>query len=233
MIRLLPSYVGSKFYWVKHLQEFKGENFIEPFCGTAALSINLASTAILNDKDPILCHILKNYDQLIVPEVFTQEDYFKTRNKEDWWRYIYCLQKMSFSGVFRYSKNGYNVPIIKRIPEVKCQEEYLAALAQYKKLKPTITCDSYRSITPDQIKGKIVILDPPYQGSKASYNCKFNYDRYWKYVKRVVKIAKATILFDRDENITKIFGDIQRQHRNMRVNGKYQGGLEAMVIFYG
>lgn len=110
LMYFLPSYVGSKKIWVKKLLYYSGMDFVELFCGSAVLSANLAKSALLNDLDPYIHLVLSRFDELIVPEKFTLEDYYTYRKVENWWQFTYVLQKMSFSGVFRYSKNGYNVP---------------------------------------------------------------------------------------------------------------------------
>jgi hypothetical protein len=120
LIKFFPSFVGSKAQWIKHekLREATGlreNHIVELFCGSAVISASLAKSSLLVDIDPIICKVLTRFDEQIVPEVFTVEDYFEKREAENWWQYTYCLQKMSFSGVFRYNaaKNKYNVPIKK------------------------------------------------------------------------------------------------------------------------
>ena len=229
LIKFLPSYVGSKAMWVKELQEFRGKDFVEPFCGSAVLSANLAGSTIINDLDDYVYKILRKFDELIVPEVFTQADYLKYRSQSDWWKYIYCLQKMSFSGVFRYSDKGYNVPVKPEVKEVRLREEYEAALARWKSLKPTVTHTSYIQLV-DKLKGKVVVLDPPYEGSKASYNSYFQYGQYWEYVEQVKSLAETVIIFDSAGNLeshgVKVFDT-----RKMRVNGGQAGDVEGVGIY--
>ena len=152
MYQFLPSYVGSKKQWVDRLRkDFDQSDVVEPFCGSAVLSANLAKTAILNDLDPFVYQILSQFDKLIVPDQFTKEDYFRVREQKDWWKYAYCLQKMSFSGVFRYSKNGYNVPI-KPIQFVELRPQYEQALNRWKELNPEVLNLSYLDIDKTKIK---------------------------------------------------------------------------------
>ncbi len=229
LVKFLPSYVGSKAYWIDKLLPYKGQEFVEVFCGSAVISANLAKTAYLNDLDPIIYKVLSNFDQQIVPKTFSKEDYFEARIKPDWWKHLYCLQKMSFSGVFRYSKNGYNVPIKKNLISISVAHEYKKALKKYKQLNPTITNVSYNQIPLDVFKDKVVVFDPPYEGSQAAYNKEFDYDEYWKFVRDVAKIAKTVLIFDTENNLKKQSLTIEAT-RKMRVNGKKQGSLEAMVI---
>lgn len=229
LIKFLPSYVGSKAYWVERLRAYEGEFFLEAFCGSAVLSANLAKQAILNDQDPIIYKVLSNYTKQIVPEVFTKEDYFKYRSSKDWWKYLYCLQKMSFSGVFRYSKNGFNVPIKKDLVKVSAKDQYKIALKRYKKLKPSVLNLSFEDIPFELYKDKVVVFDPPYEGSQAAYNKSFDYKKYWELVFEVSKIAKAVLIFDSEENLKKQNLEIVAT-RKMRVNGKHQGSLEALAI---
>jgi site-specific DNA-adenine methylase len=235
LIKFLPSYVGSKSYWVDFLLPYKNEDFVELFSGSAVLSANLAKTAILNDLDPFVYKIFSNYNNLIVPEIFTKEDYFSVRVKEDWWKYIYCLQKMSFSGVFRYSKNGYNVPIKKNHLEISIRKDFEESLKRFNELNPKIYNKSYDEISDKDIKDKVLVLDPPYEKKQASYNTTkqgsgFDYKKYWNYVNRISKVSKTTIIFDTKNNIEKNLNVKISYTRKMRVNGKHEGDLEAMYI---
>lgn len=231
LIKFLPSYVGSKAYWVEMLSQYKNEDFVEVFSGSAVLSANLAKTAILNDADSMVYKIFSNYSQLIVPEKFSTEDYFKHRSQPDWWKYIYCLQKMSFSGVFRYSKNGFNVPIKKdlKVKEISVGEEFSIAKKRFKDLNPVVLNLNYLDIPLEYFKNKIVIFDPPYEGAQAAYNNAFNYKDYWNFVKKISKIAKSTIIFDTEANIKKAGYNVIAT-RKMRVNGARPGSLEAVAI---
>lgn len=231
LIKFLPSYVGSKAYWVDKLVGYKDLDFVEVFSGSSVLSANLAKTAILNDTDPIINKIFSNYQKLIVPEKFTKEDYYKYRKDNNWWKYIYCLQKMSFSGVFRYSKNGFNVPMKNDLKQdfISVKDEYSKAKKRFKELNPTILNKSYNELDLNLFKDKVVILDPPYEGSQAAYNKKFDYVAYWKFVKAVSKIAKATLIFDTKSNIEKA-GYKVIATRKMRVNGSKDGDIEALAI---
>jgi len=229
LIKFLPSYVGSKAYWVERLRAYEGEFFVEVFCGSAVLSANLAKEAILNDVDPIIFKVLSNYSKQIVPKIFTSEDYFKKRIDKNWWRYLYCLQKMSFSGVFRYSKNGFNVPIKKNLTKVEAREQYLMALKKFKSIKPTVLNLSFEKIPFELYKDKVVVFDPPYEGSQAAYNKSFDYESYWKLVREVSKVAKTVLIFDTEENLKKQNFPIEAT-RKMRVNGKHQGSLEALSV---
>jgi 16S rRNA G966 N2-methylase RsmD len=230
--KFLPSYVGSKAYWLKELECFRGENFVELFCGSSVISANLAKTAILNDLDPMIYKILTNFDQLIVPDVFTKDDYLKFRKYENWWKYVYCLQKMSFSGVFRYSKNGFNVPIKKVFDSknIHVKNEYDNALTRWKELSPLIFNLSYTNVPKEYLIDKVVVFDPPYENSQASYNIKFNYDEYWNFLEDTKKIAKSIIIFDTKDNLEKHDINIISS-RKMRVNGAKQGNVEAMGVF--
>lgn len=211
------------------MQGYKGEDFVEVFAGSAVLSANLAKTAVINDLDPIIFKIFSNYQKLIVPKSFTQADYFKFRKVIDWWKYVYCFQKMSFSGVFRYSKNGYNVPVKKNILEINVRPEYLKAKKRFKDMNPVVMNESFENLSLELFIGKVVIFDPPYEGSQASYNKEFNYDAYWKMVKNVSKVAKSVLIFDSKKNLEKqkltVVGT-----RKMRVNGKKAGDIEALAI---
>ena len=232
MIKFLPSFVGSKQYWVSRLQPcLNNIPMVELFCGSSVLSANLASTAVLNDLDPMVSKILSRFDEQIVPEIFTQEDYFRVRKQEDWWRYAFCLQKMSFSGVFRYSKNGYNVPVKKQIESVELQEDYEKALCRWRDLSPTVLNVSYTDVPMSLCSGRTVILDPPYSGSKASYNTGMNYEDYWSTVGFLKKCARSVLLFDRVHNFQSQDIPIVAT-RKMRVAGHYDGDVEAIAVSY-
>lgn len=241
-VRFLPSYVGSKLHWVPRLQHLEGRPMVELFAGSAVLTANLASSALLVELDPHLAKILSQFDEQIVPDVFTREDYFRVRSQDDWWRYAFCLQAMSFSGVFRYSKNGYNVPHKGggragepgRSPaheSMQLRPRYEAALARWRELEPTVIHGSFFDITDEQIAAvgadPVVVLDPPYQGSQASYNVGFDYAAYWA---RVGELAKnfELLIFDTVSNLVTA-GYPYTETRKMRVNGGRPGDLEAIA----
>lgn len=226
MIKFLPSYVGSKSWWVSRLPNYQGRHFVEAFCGSAVLSANLAQNAVLIDIDPYVCQILSRFDEQIVPDVFGPDEYFAARKAIEWWRYAFCLQKLSFSGVFRYSKNGYNVPIKKREP-VFLQADYQAALTRWKELAPTVISSSYQESVNHIRPDSVLVLDPPYESSQASYNAHpFDYQEYWRWVDSVK--GKCTILlFDRVSNLR----EEPYAVRTMRVNGKHKADMEGLVIY--
>lgn len=225
VIKFFPSYVGSKAYWLPQLQQFRGRPFIEPFAGSAVLSANLASTAVLNDLDPMVSKILSSFDQQIVPDEFTKEDYFRVRGQEDWWKYSFCLQKMSYSGVFRYSKNGFNVPI-KTDKPIHQKHDYERALARWNALSPVVLNDQYWSVEEYITQESVVILDPPYQTGQASYNNTFDYSHYWSLVERWRTLCHTLIIFDFIGNLAYT----PDATRKTRVNGARAGNIEGMVI---
>lgn len=227
LIKLLPSYVGSKAFWVDKLKSLEGLDFVELFAGSSVLSINLAGKAILNDKDPYIYKILSCFDELIVPDVFTLEDYYRLRNEKDWWKNAFCFQKMSFSGVFRYSKNGYNVPS-KKIQEIKIRKDYIEALERWEQLKPTVTNVDYKDVPMSCAKNSVVIFDPPYENCQASYNSKFDYHSYWELVRLYEGIAKCVVVFDDFKNIP--FENFET--RGMAVNGLHKKSKEGMFVFH-
>lgn len=242
MIRFMPSYVGSKRLWVERLRgDLQGRPIAEMFCGSAVLSANLASKALLVDFDPMVASILSRFDEQVVPEVFTREDYYELRSRPDWWRYAYCLQSISFSGVFRYSeRSGYNVPAKggadpakNKVNEWNIRPSYEQALERWRDLNPTVLNTSYLDVTPDYIAetlgdDAVVVLDPPYEGSQASYNTAFDYDAYWERVD-VLRERFTTIVFDRVDNLISHDLDVHGV-RKMRVNGARPGDEEGMAI---
>lgn len=225
MVKFLKSYVGSKAYYVKQLDIFKGRNFVEFFCGSAVLSANLAKSCQLNDLDSYVYKILNEFDRQIVPEIFTKEDYFKVRGQEDWWKYAFCLQSMSFSGVFRYSKNGFNVPI-KPIKSVDLSQEYAESLKKWMELQPKVSNLSYIDVKID-LENPILVFDPPYESSQASYNKSFDYEIYWNFVGKCLDRRETVLIFDSENNMPLP----AYSQRKMRVNGAKSGSNESMFIF--
>jgi site-specific DNA-adenine methylase len=229
-IQFLPSYVGSKKHWIEQLQDYRESDIVELFCGSAVLSANLAKTAILNDNNKFIYQILSHFDELEVPETFTEKDYYQVRGQPDWWRHAYCLQKMSFSGVFRHSKNGYNVPIKPNHPPIHMRNNYERALAKWQKMKPIVLNRDYLEVPRNLIKDKLLILDPPYEDSQTAYNGEFDYGQYWEFVNEIKSVVDRLILFDREENL-KRQNILPIGQRKMRVNGSRPGGTESIAIF--
>ena len=232
MYEMLPTYVGSKKSWVSKLEKFRGDDFVELFCGSGVLAFNLASKAAFNDADEFVHKIVSRFDELIVPDVFTEEQYFQVRSQTDWWRYAFCLQAMSFSGVFRHSKNGYNVPIKKNLKAVRMRERYETSLKRWRELKPETTNLPYHGIPLTKLAGKIAVFDPPYFGSQASYNNDRNWKSglYWNYLLAATQVAKAVILFDRADNL-RLARIPAYDSRTMRVNGKHAANEEQLAIY--
>lgn len=240
-IRFLPSYVGSKRAWVDRLAaDLQGRPMAELFCGSATLSANLASRALLVDLDPMVYRILSRFDEQIVPDVFTRTDYYRVRGDKDWWRYAFCLTSISFSGVFRYSDSGFNVPAkggadeeANRVNQWSLRPAYESALARWHDLAPTVLNESYLDVTADRIESvlgsdAVVVLDPPYEGSKAAYNTTFDYDTYWA---RAAELSQrfTTVLFDRATNLT-AQGYPLSGTRTMRVNGARAADQEGASL---
>lgn len=225
-IKFLPSYVGAKTRWIDALKQYKGRNFVEIFCGSGVISANLASTCVLNDIDNYIYKIFSNYNDLIVPEVFTPEDYFKYRTQENWWQYVYCLQKMSFSGVFRYSKNGFNVPIKTNKP-ISVANEYHKSLIRWNQLSPIVLNRQYYNLNEFIHPNSVLIIDPPYEKAQASYNKSFDYHYYWEYIRLNENICKDIVVFDYEYNLP--FDSMT--NKNIRVNGAKRGDKEGVFIF--
>lgn len=239
LTKFLPSYVGSKAYWVGKLEKYRGRDFVEFFAGSAVISANLANRAVLNDLDPFLHKYFSQYERQPVKETFTSRNYFTKRKQKSWYRWLYYLQRMSFSGVYRWSKNGYNVPIKQdykpkdkngKGKAVHLKDEIERSIERFKELAPTLCNLDYQEVlipeNPD-----IAILDPPYESKQAAYNVPpFNYEQYWNFVRMCMDSFRVVIVFDWDKNIDKRLKGHRYDTRKMRVNGKYDGATEAMCI---
>lgn len=141
LTRFLPSFVGSKADWVGKLERYRGRDFVEFFAGSAAISANLANRAVLNDVDEFLYKYFKQYESQPIVATFTDKGYFARRSQKTWYRYLYYLQKMSFSGVYRWGRNGYNVAIkkdYKPAGAVRLKDEVERSIERFTALNPTL-----------------------------------------------------------------------------------------------
>lgn len=244
LVRMLPSYVGSKRYWLSRIGHLlEGEPVVEAFAGSAVLSFNRASHALWCDLDEKLCLVLSRFDELRATEPMTPELFNEWKHRPDWWRYTYQFQKVVYSGVFRYSKNGYNVPLKdKNFGSVDVSAEYGRALERWQALNPSVVYGSYETLTPRNIvlwakhyadksmsHEVIVVLDPPYEGSKASYNATFDYEKYWDYVRLLAQSNFRLMIFDHVSNLEK-HGYFVFEGRRMRVNGGKDGNWEGLSL---
>lgn len=242
-LRLLPSYAGSKSHWIHRLGHLQGRNIVELFAGTGSISMNYADQALLVELDPQLARILSRYDELIVPEVFTRDDYYAVRGRDDWWRYAYSLSAMAFSGLFRYSDRGFNAThkgggagkpgTSPRHEAMRLRPEFERALGRWRELSPTVVHGSYADITDAQIEAvgerPLVILDPPYEGTRTPYNDKhggFDYTAYWH---RASDLAERfdVIVFDTAGNLERA-GYPVHGTRTMKMNGARAAEAEAV-----
>jgi site-specific DNA-adenine methylase len=242
-VRLLPSYAGSKSHWIHRLEHLRGRNIVELFAGTGSISVNYAANALLVELDPQLARILSRYDELDVPEVFTRDDYYAVRGRADWWRYAYCLSAMAFSGLFRYSDKGFNAThkgggagkpgTSPRHEAMRLQPEYERALAAWRRLTPTVLNVSYADVTDEQITAvgerPLVILDPPYEGTRTPYNDKhggFDYAAYWARARELAQRFDV-IIFDTAGNLERA-GYPVHGTRTMKMNGARAAEAEAV-----
>lgn len=248
-LRLLPSYAGSKSHWIHRLDHLRGRNIVELFAGTGSISMNYARNALLVELDPQLARILKHYDELIVPEVFTRQDYYDVRGRKDWWRYAYGLSAMAFSGLFRYSDRGFNAthkgggpgtsagPVkpgtSPRHEAMRLRPEFERALARWTELRPLVLNDSYANIGFPTITSvghdPVVILDPPYEGTKTPYNDKhggFDYTAYWKRARQLAEHFDV-IIFDTAGNLERAGYEVHGT-RTMKMNGARAAEAEAV-----
>lgn len=242
-VRLLPSYAGSKSHWIRRLEHLRGRNIVELFAGTASISANYASRALLVELDPQLARILARYDELIVPEVFTRDDYYSVRGLPNWWQYAYGLSAMAFSGLFRYSDKGFNAThkgggagkpgTSPRHEAMQLRPEFDRALTAWRRLSPTVLNASYASITDEQIaqvgERPLVILDPPYEGTRTPYNDKhggFDYSTYWERARELADRFDL-IIFDTAGNLSRAGYDVHGT-RTMKMNGARAAEAEAV-----
>jgi site-specific DNA-adenine methylase len=249
--KFLPSYVGSKRMWIKRLQPLAGRPFAEMFAGSAVLSANLASKALLVEYDPVVAKILSRFDEQVVPEVFTREDFYRVRGQEDWWRHSFALQAMSFSGIFRYSKNGYNVSAkggrlntglnskgektIVYPNEHRLLPLYQRTLDRWNELQPDIRGCSYLDVPLDDVAAlgddTVLVLDPPYGTDKPKFYGSgekedFDSAEFWDFAKAASE-KFDTVIFERQSNL-EANGFVKTATRKMRVNGKQSGDVEGM-----
>lgn len=232
LTKFLPSYVGSKAYWVRMLERYRGRDFVEFFAGSAVISANLANRAVLNDDDPFLHKYFRQYESQPVVETFTDKNYFAKRRQKNWYRWLYYLQKMSFSGVYRWSRNGYNVPIKAdyRSKAVHLKDDVERSIGRFRALGPVLLKLDYLDV-PMPENPDIAVLDPPYESKKAAYNTAgFDYEQYWKFVRRCMDSFRVVIVFDWDKNMDERLPGRSYETRNMRVNGKHKGSREAMCV---
>lgn len=250
--RFLPSYVGSKTRWLPRLTGLAGRPIVELFAGSAVISSAFASRALLVDTDPQIANVLSRFDELEVPEEFTRDDFYRVRSEPDWWRHAYNLQSLAFSGVYRHSKNGYNVSAKggrdtskNKVNTFFNRPSYEAALDRWRDLQPDVRNCSYLDITDEDIAAlgdPVIILDPPYgdgetQKSQAPYNDSasakkngmgFDFDAYWARAEELMERYDC-VVFDRKSNLESQGLEVDAA-RKMRVNGSRPGDVEGVHI---
>lgn len=181
---------------------------VELFAGSAVISANLASTALLVDLDKHLTTVLRNYDHLFVPETFTAEQYDRARaGTGDWWRSAYYLSAMARGGIWRHSaRSGFNVQA-RNDSTRSMRDTYERNLARWQELKPVVRHGSYLDLSIDDIgcfhDNPLIVLDPPYEGTTAAYNRDtFDYSAYWQHVATLGEHFDL-LIFDLTENLAR------------------------------
>jgi site-specific DNA-adenine methylase len=251
--KFLPSYVGSKAHWISSLQSLAGRPFAEMFAGSAVLSANLASKALLVEYDPVVAKILARFPDQMVPEVFTRENYYDVRGRDDWWLWTFALQAMSFSGIFRYSENGFNVPAkggedntgknkkgektITYPNEYRLRPLFERTLNRWNELQPDIRACSYIDVPLDDVAelgdDAVLVLDPPYATKnkdakfyESGKQGDFDHAEFWDYA-RAASERFDVLVFERERNLVANGFNVSAT-RKMRVNGSRPGDVEAM-----
>ena len=171
----------------------KFNRFIEPFSGTAAMSIytaynKLCDSFIINDVNNQVIDLLKNCisnPQLLAEEYetiwngqFESEEnsvdyYYKMRDRFNLLKdkpnaalTLFVLARVS-KGAVRYNQQGEMNQICDRRrsgTQPKTIKKSAEAISNLLKDKVTFFCDDYREILNMAEPGDLVYMDPPYQG---------------------------------------------------------------------
>jgi hypothetical protein len=157
----------------------------------------------------------------------------------------FALSSMAFSGVFRHSKNGFNASAKGgrqndgKHDEKRLRPAYELSLARWKDLAPAVRNCSYADVSLDDIRAigdrPLVILDPPYEGSKAAYNDAprskskpedFDFAAYWNRASEINEQFDV-LLFDRASNLEAKDHKVEAT-RKMTVRGGRKSDVEGM-----
>lgn len=206
-VPFLHSYVGSKRKFLGFLKDIcEDRPIVELFAGSGIITGTYgAPGSMLVDYNPDVARALSRFDQLIVPEVFTRDEFMEFRWSSDWWRYAYCIGHAALNGFWRSSKNGFNIVGRYKRAEYRVRPQYEAALERWRELKLDVRNCSYADITDDDIAALgpnvLVVLDPPYENTVDTYSKDFDFEAYWE---RVASLRGRfdLLIFDTDENLT-------------------------------
>jgi DNA adenine methylase len=173
--RLVPNLVK--------LVRLPARRLVEPFCGSAAVSLALherAEAFWLNDANPDLAGLFrvasercaalaKRAEALFDPASNTEEAYYRLREAfnaakrgslERSALFLY-LNRHGYNGLCRYNASGlYNVPF-GRYAQVSFQREELEAAGGLLR-KARITCGDFEPVLAECGDGDLVYCDPPY-----------------------------------------------------------------------
>lgn len=193
---------GIKSKLVSCIQSILAENslkcdvWIEPFCGTGVVALNIKSPSyILADINPHLIHFYKslqdkNFSHVSVKkflvseaEKFTKiDDYYyivRDRFNKDFDPLDFLLLNRScFNGIIRFNKKGeFNVPFCKKKERFRAQ--YITKISNQVKIfeeflsnnNVVLMCSDFRNTFEQvhSINGKIVYCDPPYIDRHTDY----------------------------------------------------------------
>lgn len=215
MIKSPIKWAGGKSYLLDtiktELSKFNSEIvFVEPFCGSAVLSINLNSHECLASdiNFPLINffrHVKDGYDCNYLNPNLTEEEYYRIRqqyndargidlyfrlDKLHLAKYFYYLNKTGYNGLYRENKKGeYNVPWGKRkkMPLIQITPD------QLKHIQFAWVLD-YRFLNiPDN---SFLYLDPPYDQTFTSYcgSKDFNWNEQVRLVEWAISQNKPFIL---------------------------------------
>lgn len=192
LIKSPLKWVGGKsflaFKIIQDLENLKVNNFIEPFCGSIVLSLNVPDNVkpLANDINSPLINFyteLQTYkDNLIKANNYnlTEEEYYQIRTEFNQLKnspssidltklasHFYYLNKAGFNGLYRENNKGeFNVPWGKRksLASLPSDNQFYSSLS-----KIQFTSMDYQQLVISD-NSTLLYLDPPYDTEFTKYS---------------------------------------------------------------
>jgi len=236
--------------------------FVEPFVGSAVVSLNIeADEYLLADYNMDLISLFKTLQEHGKDFIKYSHSFFDGGNDSAVFYYnrkrfnllpfnteraalfIY-LNRHDFNGLCRYNASGgFNVPFGRYKTIYFPEKEMLYFLEKTKRFK--FTCVSFEEVFKDQIKGDIIYCDPPYLPLNdtayfTSYTGKgFSFEQHQQLVKCAEdSIGKVFISNHWVPGITEDLyakGDYSRRiniSRNIGAKTESRGKVEEVLVIY-
>lgn len=180
---MILRWAGSKARQLNSIYKLLGcgdkQRLIEPFCGTAVVSLRsyCFDNYLLNDANPDLINFYKHLKGLEYPQPLDKEGFLLERDKfnnssrrgKKAAQMFWNINRNCHRGLMNYDTNSRLITSF-GANTVECK-----GLDEYHELfkRATLSCKDYKTVIRKSTKDDVLYIDPPYYDSTSRYNADY------------------------------------------------------------